>query len=177
MTEHMLGFSQTLLQLKTKQMENSGLVSFPVPVEVPHLTNSSLCHSTVPFVILAASSPRLKKLYSWFTPLFTFASSFSGITREASESSFNLNYIRGVFWHPYMSWRSLGRFRIVTSSTDIFLPIRCLETLVERVAFVVYLAARQRQPLEARRGWGKLLVMPFEHFLVVQLVYGSRTHG
>lgn len=51
-----------------------------------------------------------------------------------------------------MRQKSPGNFRIVTSSKQVFLPIRCPETLVEQVASVVCLAARQKQPLEALSG-------------------------
>lgn len=51
-----------------------------------------------------------------------------------------------------MRQQSSGNFRIVTSSKQFLLPIRCLETLVEQVAFVLYLAACQRQPLQALSG-------------------------
>ena len=73
--------------------------------------------------------------------------------------------------------QSSGNFRIVTSSKQVFLPIKCIETLVEQVAFVVCLAACQRQPLEALSGWETLLVVPFENFPVAQLLCGSRTCG
>lgn len=48
--------------------------------------------------------------------------------------------------------QSPSNFTTVASGKPVFLPISCLEILVEQMAFAVYLSAHQRQPLEALSG-------------------------
>lgn len=57
MTEDTLGFSDTTTA-EDKANGNIVLLFFPVPGEVPQVTNSCLCHSTPAPVSPAAASPR-----------------------------------------------------------------------------------------------------------------------
>ena len=161
---------------------NSVWLSFPVPAEGPPLTNSC-CATALPLLSALLLLPQgmpsltsfsnLKCCRNWLTPLFTFANAFSGSTREASDCLFNLNNTRWAFWHSGMRQQSPDDFRIIISSKQVFLPMKCPETPVG--GFWGSLSKATSWSIEWVRE--TLLVVPFENFVVGELLYGSRTRG